>query len=197
MAKNPFYPIVSVNISDWSVSNAPYSQYDVVYAPSGPAAGQCLISTYDGNVESGVPASLDGGAGLGAWENFQNEDFDFSDVWTPSYNASTTHEPNVSYIQFGDGYTQRQANGTNHQRFVFDVSFEDVSNAEAKSVLSFFEYKGGVGKFKVTIPEPFGVQKLFIAKDWSHQFAGYDRNTITAKFIEVFDKSFNEEFTLS
>ena len=189
MAENPYYPIKKVSVSNFSTSNYPYSQYDVVQVPSGPASGQYLVSTSDNNLTAGIPNVLN--EATGNWYNFQDPTFDFANVWTPSYTSNVTEEPVVNYHQFGDGYMQRVADGINHQRLVFDLVFQDCNDAEIKSLLAFFEYKGGVGKFVYTMPKPYDTEKIFVCKNWRHQFTQYKRHNLTAQLVEVFDNSFS------
>ena len=188
MADNAYFPIVNYGILDWDVNTVPYREFDVVRVPSGAASGQYLVSTSDNNTGVGVPTGS--GLNVGDWINFQFSGLDFTDIWQGSYESAMTHEPRTIITQFGDGYFQRAADGANHEQLIFDVTFKDIPNKEAKSLLSFFEYKGSVGKFKLTLPDPYGVQKIFVATNWTHQFGGFNRNTVTTKVVEVFDQSF-------
>lgn len=188
MTDNPYFQIKKIKVDTFNSSNLPYSQYDVVQVPSGPASGQYLVSTTENNLTIGIPNAVDDATG--SWYNFQDPDFNFADVWLPSYSTNVTNEPKVNYHQFGDGYMQRVADGINHERLIVDVVFQDSSDAEIKSLLAFFEYKGGVGKFKYTMPPPYDIEKIFICKNWRHQFVQYKRHSLNAQFVEVFDNSF-------
>ena len=163
----------------------PYSLYDVVQVPSGAASGQYLVSSTENNLTIGIPNIIDGATGN--WYNFQDSNFDFANIWKPSYTSNINSEPKVIYHQFGDGYSQRSSDGMNHQRLVFDVIFQDCGDKEIKSLLAFFEYKGGTSYFYYTIPEPYNTRKKFTCKNWRHQFVSYNRHNLTAQFSEEFD----------
>jgi len=188
MPDNPFFAITSFTIEDWNTGSFPYREFDVVKVPSGAASGQFLVSISDNNTGNGIPSGS--GQNIGDWVNYQYSGLDFRGIWNPSFDSSINHEPRTNYIQFGDGYFQREANGVNHQQIILNATFQEIPDNEAKSLMSFFEYKGGVGKFKMTLPTPYGGEKLYVAKNWKHNFNGYNRNNIDTLFIEVFDQSF-------
>lgn len=80
-------------------------------------------------------------------------------TWPAQWNAKRTKKPNVTVINFGDNYEQRQTNGIHHALRTYDVVFKGsegyIGQIEAfldehAAVHAFLwtPYRDKVGKFK-------------------------------------------------
>jgi len=105
--------------------------------------------------------------------------------WAFSYGANTQHEPKVDVIEFGDGYKQRIAQGTNNSLLNFQVSFNNRSEQEAAAILHFLSSKEGYQSFYFKCPSPYSVIKKMISPSWSSTFNFNNDYNIQAVFEEV------------
>jgi phage-related protein len=107
-------------------------------------------------------------------------------TWTPDFRSSQDKSPNIKEIKFGDGYSQRQANGININPREFNVSFNQRDIAEIDLIDAFLDTANGVDSFDWTPPRAAGSSK-FICKEWKRSFENASYDSLTAKFIEVFE----------
>ena len=61
--------------------------------------------------------------------------------------------PKIHMADFGDGYSQRIADGINNLQQTMNVSFSTRPKAEIDDLVAFFESLGGVTKFQMTIDD--------------------------------------------
>lgn len=73
------------------------------------------------------------------------------DTFTPPVSPSpgTSRKPELKLIEseFGDGYTQSVGDGINHMRRVFELKWDTLKQAQADTIESFLESKGGATPF--------------------------------------------------
>lgn len=77
-----------------------------------------------------------------------------------------------------------QDEGLNPNFFVFDLSFNNRSDKEAKALLHFLENHNGLDVFSYDMHTFFTGSRNFFCPEWSHTYNYLDNNTISAKFIE-------------
>ena len=106
-------------------------------------------------------------------------------LWSPSYNISTSHQPRIKAIQYGEGYEQRLKDGINNNKLEFSLSFEQRNEAEATAILHFLNAREGYESFYFKAPAPYGRIKKFVCKQYSSTFVFADNYTIQATFQEV------------
>lgn len=93
--------------------------------------------------------------------------------------------PKVTEISFGDGYSQRARNGLNTNPQTWDLSFSNRTDTEAEAIDAFLTARGGVESFDWT---PYNESAgKYICKEWSKSLDGFNRNSIQATFIQVFE----------
>ncbi len=61
-------------------------------------------------------------------------------------------EIRISTTEFGDGYTQETRRGLNHVRRVLQLRWEVLTQAQARTILSFLEERGGDRTFAYRVP---------------------------------------------
>jgi phage-related protein len=104
----------------------------------------------------------------------------------PTVGTSLTMRPRVRVAQFGDGYSQRTADGLNAQPQVWSVSWSPVTQANADTITDFLAARGGVQAFRWT-PPGHTTQRVFICREWTVEPRGAQLVDVSATFVEVFD----------
>ncbi len=170
--------INNVNISGYD-ANVSYDKYDVVSSQTG------LYPIYFVSAQSGNSGQFDGTNYLSNsyWKRFDDPDFNITTVWTPSYQTSINLETKGKLSPYGDGYAQKSDMGLFFNRMGYEMSVENVDNRELKSLVAFFEYKGGADFIKTDIP-PFITGRKFIGKNWKHSYVSDNMNTFSASLAE-------------
>lgn len=100
--------------------------------------------------------------------------------------SAVSFKPRVNRASFGDGYSQRSGDGINTNPAKFEVSFSVLANAEANTVLAFFEGKKGYLPFMFTLPGEDSPRQ-WIAPEWRRTYTGKNITDITASLEETFD----------
>ena len=111
----------------------------------------------------------------------------FSPPVNPSPDLGHEIEPRVLLARFGDGYSQRAADGLNTQQRRYDsLRWDNVSQAEADAITGFFVARGGVEAFFWT-PSDSGVTGKYRAVKWGRSRHTAEAYTVTASLIQEFD----------
>ena len=105
----------------------------------------------------------------------------------PSPDIGHEIEPRVLVATFGDGYTQRSADGINtlQQRYG-SLRWDNVSLAEADAITDFFVARGGVEAFFWTPPDT-GVTAKYRATKWGRMRRTVASYVVTASLVQEFD----------
>lgn len=111
----------------------------------------------------------------------------FTPPVNPSQDSSLVKQPNVLSISFGDGYSQRAAQGINNNPAKFDWSWSGLDQTDADAIFNFFEARAGHEAFYYTPPFEITARK-FICTNYSKMFSeGVGFFGLRASFLEVFD----------
>jgi phage-related protein len=110
----------------------------------------------------------------------------FNPAVNPSYNYRKATETRILRTEFGDGYTQRAADGLNSIKKVVDLAFQNVTKTNADAIETFFTARGGWEAFNYTLPDESSARK-FIAEKWERQATGPNLFTVHVTLEEVFD----------
>ena len=106
-------------------------------------------------------------------------------TYTADFGATKKLTPKVTEIAFGDGYSQRVRNGLNTNPQTWDLSFSNRTDTEAEAIDAFLTARGGVESFDWT---PYNESAgKYICKEWSKSIDGFNRNSIQASFIQVYE----------
>ena len=114
-------------------------------------------------------------------ENAERNEF----IWVPSYSLSTSQQPNVLAIKFGNGYEQRLKEGINNNLLSLSLKFESRSEVETVAITHFLSSAEGYKSFWFKAPSPFNVSKKFVCREWSLNQQFDDNYTVSSKFDEV------------
>ncbi|WP_417511445.1 phage tail protein [Methylophaga sp.] len=104
-------------------------------------------------------------------------------TFKPVMPATLTKEPRVRETNFGDGYSQRVADGINTNKRVWSLNFAGTQ-AEIEAIDDFLTSAGGVTSFDWLPPR--GEAGKFTCKSWSSPIQGFNYWMMTATFDEVF-----------
>lgn len=105
--------------------------------------------------------------------------------------ADSVNSPTVRLLeaQFGDGYSQRAPDGINHIQDVVTLNWNVLTDADARTINSFFQSHGGYKAFRWTAPGQI-TEKKWVCKKWTLKRQSKDQsifNAIAATFVQVFD----------
>ena len=100
------------------------------------------------------------------------------------YGASESFEPRVLVANFGDGYTQRSADGINNLPRKWPLSFS-VSPTVGQEIIDFLKTANGVQSFDWT--PPIGAAGKWLCKSWSRRLTTFGTHDVSAEFVEVFE----------
>ena len=107
-------------------------------------------------------------------------------TWTPSFGSPESSQPRAIKTAFGDGYGQRVRMGLNSDPKVWDLQFDNRTDAEREQIRVFLEARGGVEAFDwTTLWGQAG--KKWICEEWSITPTHANNNQIRAKFQQVFE----------
>jgi len=104
---------------------------------------------------------------------------------TPAYNSQKRSRPSVRTVQFGDGYSQRIVWGENQNPKVWNLDFRNISEADADTIETFLDARGGQESFE-WVPPGEGSSSDWICLSWSKSIPYVNRATIRATFMQVF-----------
>lgn len=104
-------------------------------------------------------------------------------IWLASYGSKKRIQPRVLQARFGDGYSQRVADGINTQLRSWTVSFNDRSKTEADAIEAFLIARNGVESFDWTDPD--GRASKWLCSQWERDPTKGPYSTISCAFEEV------------
>jgi phage-related protein len=108
---------------------------------------------------------------------------------TPTFTWAPTGQPNgtlkfrVRTAQFGDGYSQRVADGINNKISSWPLTFVG-KKADMQAIAAFLDERAGWQAFNWT--PPAGVQGYYQAGEYNLSPIGGDVYTLTVTFQQVF-----------
>lgn len=106
--------------------------------------------------------------------------------WTADFGATQNIKPRVRKVQFGDGYSQRQADGINTQPQVWDLQFNMRTDTEAAAIVAFLVARAGVEAFEWTPPGQLSALK-FVCEEWNRTLVKHNLNDVSLRFTQVFE----------
>lgn len=107
-------------------------------------------------------------------------------VWVESPGTTLDEEPRLREASFGDGYVQRAPDGINNRPQKWELSFDDVDDVEADSMIAFLRTHNGVTPFNYWPMWASAAIKV-VCKRWRRTLGSKLRtSTITATFEQDF-----------
>lgn len=105
---------------------------------------------------------------------------------TPSYGAQKSSSPVTRIAKFGDGYEQRTTFGINQNPKQWDLTWNNISEANADTIETFLNARAGAESFDWTPPDESTSYK-WVCEQWSKTIPYNNRATISATFRQVFE----------
>lgn len=106
---------------------------------------------------------------------------------TPAYGAQKTSNPKLRTAKFGDGYEQRVSFGLNQNPKRWDLTWQNITEANADTIETFFNARAVDGaSFDWTPPDEATTYK-WVCEEWSKTIPYTGRATISATFRQVFE----------
>jgi phage-related protein len=109
----------------------------------------------------------------------------------PDRSLTKTTTPKVRTSIFGDGYSQRIAQGINSLEQNFNVAFQNRTKAEIDDISTFLDTVKGVTAFNFTYPDTNSagneVTIKVICTTYSTTYANSDFYNLTATFDRVYE----------
>ncbi len=106
---------------------------------------------------------------------------------TQGYGASKASSPQIRVAQFNDGYAQRIKFGQNIDPKVWTLSWTNITEANADTIVTFLEARADDGaSFDWTPPDTSTAYK-WVCLSWNKAIPYLNRATISASFIQVFE----------
>jgi len=155
-------------------SSTMYNQYAVVKRTS-TNKEYYFVAVRGGNTNQLDTSGLTSNAW---WKRFDDFDSDFDTIWTPTYSTSVEIEPRVINAALDDGTTQLARDGINTIPLRYKLTFENVGDAEAKSLLCFCDYIGASRSFRWTTPPPYDKRLAFCLAGVQHTYQRKNVNTV-------------------
>jgi len=102
----------------------------------------------------------------------------------PDYSSPIEFEPGVLKAEFGDGYGQRAADGINNNMEKWELSYNELNDAEVQVLLNFFFGLNGVTNFAWQ-PKFSAVAKKYICPRWRAVPVGDNDNQFFCSIQQV------------
>jgi len=104
----------------------------------------------------------------------------------PSYGSNGVTEFGVLEADFGDGYSQRAADGLNSKKINWSLTWENRPDADIASLYDFLIDKLGYIAFLWTAPDE-SAERKWIARSLTKTPVASGFSTLRTEFEEVFD----------
>ena len=104
----------------------------------------------------------------------------------PDFGATKSSSPRVRNVQFGDGFSQRLRYGLNQDAKQWDLTWQNISEADSDTIEAFLEARGGAEHFDWSPPDETETYK-WICQQWSKRMTSAGLNELTATFQQVFE----------
>jgi phage-related protein len=113
-------------------------------------------------------------------------DYTFNPSVHPDFGYQRSLKPRVLKAEFGDGYIQRAADGTNTMPITSQVTWSNVTETERDEIIDFFAARRGYQSFFYTYQDE-DTPKVYVCEEWSYTHADAAHYTVTATLKQVFD----------
>lgn len=111
----------------------------------------------------------------------------FPNIAPDNKTSSNTKQVAVVRTQFGDGYSQRAADGINSLRETWKLSWANLTNTEEQTINAFLTARKGVEAFLWKSPDEPGDPKLWSCQEWGRTPQDAGVQNFEATFIQEFD----------
>lgn len=106
---------------------------------------------------------------------------------TPAYGAQKTSQPKMRKAQFGDGYEQRVRFGLNQNPKVWNLTWNNITEANADTIEAFLDARADDGASFDWTPPGESTAYKWVCEQWDKTIPYTGRAVITASFRQVFE----------
>ena len=110
----------------------------------------------------------------------------FSPSVIPSVGSSVNSSARVLVADFGDGYSQRAADGINNIDTTVSLQWNNLTGTQANSIDSFFMQMGGYESFYYTLPTE-SIAKKWACEKWDKSYQTGGMVNLNCELKRVFD----------
>jgi phage-related protein len=103
-----------------------------------------------------------------------------------SYAVPSNVQAQILQNKFGDGYSERAAQGLNNESQVWQLSWNNRPISDIDTIEAFIKAAGGYQSFYWTPPRG-SAPLLFFCQKWSRTYSGPKSDDFSATFEQVFD----------
>lgn len=105
----------------------------------------------------------------------------------PGIGTTKRKRYNTRRVDFGDGYSQRVADGLNNIREIWDVIFDNISDTLADTIEAFIDARNGDVEPFLWTPPHEATAKQYTASNFVRQLNSSVTSTLTVTFTQEFD----------
>jgi phage-related protein len=102
----------------------------------------------------------------------------------PDYSSGMNKQPRVHKIGYGDGYEQRSAKGLNNNLEKWNLTWDDLTDAEIATLLDFFDALNGVATFSWQSPYA-STPKKYVCDKWDPIPVSDNSHRLSASIYQV------------
>jgi phage-related protein len=165
---------VNTTIKTWSVGQQ-FKKYDILY--SGVNSNKLNNYYYCTQDHSAANTALDGPTGSSSrWTQ--------SFFWEPDVSLQNDVKMRVDTVEFKNSFIQKINSTKNTSLINLRYKFENIDDAEAKSIMHFLENKMGYRRFYHTPTSIYNRLKVYYCPSWTHTFNYANSNTIELEIME-------------
>ena len=104
-----------------------------------------------------------------------------------SYGINPKKGYRILTADFGDGYSQRAADGLNGQNESMTMVWNTITYADALIIMNFLDSMQGVGAFSYQAPNDPDVKNWICVNGWDWKPQNSEYGDVTATFNRVYD----------
>ncbi len=106
----------------------------------------------------------------------------------PDYGLTTQNKPNTRVVKFGDGYEHRISFGLNQNPKTFNLTFKNISEADADILTNFFDARAVDGdSINYTVPTESSAMKFVVEDGYTKTINYANLATVRVTFRQVFE----------
>ena len=102
----------------------------------------------------------------------------------PDIGTQSSVQIKADKLEYKNSFIQRFKTNDNISTFDISYTFNNISDAQTKSMIHFLENKGGYRRFEHQIPSVYNRPKVYYCNRWSHTWNYVNSNTLKVDFKE-------------
>jgi phage-related protein len=112
--------------------------------------------------------------------------YTFVPPFNPDWGMKRDFKPRVLKVEFGDGYSQRAADGFNNNPVMLSLGWTNLTTAEKDTIIAFLTARKGYQSFWYTYQDET-TPKAYVCEEFSYDHTDPTNYTISATFRQVYD----------